>query len=190
MEGSVRKKSEARKSARKAKDERMAAEALAQKEEMKRLKNVKKQEMVDRLARIQRVAGVGAQELATELDLEEEFDPDAHDRAMQEAFGEEYYGAEDGEFEGEEVEEVGGGEEKEWEWGGDGGGNKAGFLAVREKVIGGRGAGDGEEGVGEEQEELVGEKADLARQLEEYYKLDYEDVIGEERKGVQADVET
>eukprot|EP00850_Spirogloea_muscicola_P009762 SM000055S18296 [mRNA] locus=s55:647116:656225:+ [translate_table: standard] len=95
VESSVRKKPEARKRARTAREERQQAVAAAAAEELKRLKNVKKRDLEQRLLRIQEVAGaVGDTRLSAALGadaLEEDFDPADYDRAMEVAFNEDYY---------------------------------------------------------------------------------------------------
>ncbi|KAG6388810.1 hypothetical protein SASPL_150246 [Salvia splendens] len=63
-------------------------------EELKRLKSLKKKEIKVKLEKIREVAGTEGIFLDKD-DLEAEFDPEAHDKKMNEAFGEEYYGAED-----------------------------------------------------------------------------------------------
>ncbi|XP_024522328.1 protein kri1 [Selaginella moellendorffii] len=99
VEDSVRKISEKRKERRRKKQERLAQAELARQEEVKRLKNVKKKEMMEKLSKIQTVAGIQAGPgKIDEGDLEEDFDPDEHDRKMQQLFGEDYYNDEDPDF--------------------------------------------------------------------------------------------
>ena len=105
----MRKKSETRKQARKAKEERLKEAEAARKEELKRLKNLKKMEISDQLKQVKAVAGVDEDErllsLLEQVDLEEDFDPDAFDAKMKEAFGDTYYAEEDEELEREKEEE-------------------------------------------------------------------------------------
>ncbi|KAL0360207.1 UNVERIFIED_CONTAM: protein kri1 [Sesamum radiatum] len=97
IEGSVRKKENARKSQRERKEERMAQAEFERKEELKRLKNLKKKEINEKLEKIREVAGIGKDGggFLDEDDLEEDFDPEEYDRKMNEAFGDGYYEAED-----------------------------------------------------------------------------------------------
>ncbi|XP_047958645.1 protein KRI1 homolog [Salvia hispanica] len=208
VEGSVRKKDNARKSQRERKEERMAQAEFERKEELKRLKNLKKKEINEKLEKIREVAGIGKAEgvFLDKDDLEDEFDPVAHDRKMKEAFGEEYYGAEDVDpqfgSDGDEDEE--GlekpdfdkedellGLDKGWDEVDEAG---AGFKSVRERIMKDRLA-KGEEDVvdedgGDERKERGSkrkrkhkpsevEKAVIEELLDEYYKLDYEDTIGD-----------
>ncbi|KAL1533644.1 protein KRI1 [Salvia divinorum] len=208
VEGSVRKKDNARKSQRERKEERMVQAEFERKEELKRLKNLKKKEINEKLEKIREVAGIGKAEgiLLDKDDLEDEFDPEAHDRKMKEAFGEDYYGAEDvdpqfgsdGDEDKEglekpdfdkEIELLG--LDKGWDEVDESG---AGFKLVRERIMKDRLA-KGEEDVvdedgGDERKERGSkrkrkhkpsevEKAVVEELLDEYYKLDYEDTIGD-----------
>lgn len=169
VEGSVRKKGEVRKTQRQKKAERLAEERKAREEELKRLKNLKKKEIIEKLEKIRTVAG--ANTLLTSIgedDIEEDFDPNEYDRKMQEAFGDSYYQEEDAEI-GNELEEDEGiiekpnfdeededlGLPKDW-------GKKGGFAAVHKA-----------------QKVSFKDKIAVDKNLDEYYKLDYEDMIGD-----------
>ncbi|XP_057773236.1 uncharacterized protein LOC130992569 [Salvia miltiorrhiza] len=207
VEGSVRKKDNARKSQRERKEERMAQAELERKEELKRLKNLKKKEINEKLEKIREVAGMGEAEgiFLDKDDLEEDFDPEAHDRKMKEAFGEEYYGAEDvdPQFGSDDDEDDEGFEKPDFDkedelLGLDKGWDEVdksgeGFKSVRERIMKDRLA-NGEEDVVDEDGGDEGregskrkrkrkpsevEKAVMEELMEEYYKLDYEDTIGD-----------
>jgi protein KRI1 len=161
------------------------AEARAQKEaELKRLKNLKKQEILERLRAIEHVTG-GAAAL-TEVDLSGDFDPEAWDKRMAEVFNDDYYEAEDGEWrDGDEEEEDGGVDaaierdlaragasgaqwttKKSGGGGGGGGGGRSGgggfeAITARLKASGDKSA-----------------KRTAQQYMDEYYALDYEDLIG------------
>ncbi|KAG5525017.1 hypothetical protein RHGRI_031638 [Rhododendron griersonianum] len=205
VEGSVRKKTNARKAQRKSKEERMAQAEFERKEELKHLKNLKKKEMKEKLRKIMDTAGIGEDRVCPldVDDLEEEFDPEEYDRKMKEAFDDEYYGAEDvdpefgSDGDEDELEKPDFDKEddllglpKGWDdASASGSGSGDGFLAFRERKLKRR----AENGVPNEQmeEEAVNEegkgkkkrkmsemeKEVIKKELEEYYKLDYEDTI-------------
>lgn len=95
LESTVRRSDNKRKEQRVSKKERKEKEKLQQEEDLKRLKSLKKDEIQSRLAAI----GEDAAKFE-HLDLDAEFDPEAHDKAMREA-----YENEDDNFDGEYDEE-------------------------------------------------------------------------------------
>lgn len=213
VEGSVRKKVNARKEQRKHKEERMEIARLERDEELRHLKNLKKKEIDGKVKKIMESAGIREEEVAplSAKELEKEFDPEEYDRMMNKAFGDKYYEAEDVDsgFGSDRDEDEDAGEiekpdfdkedellglPKGWDSCGDG----DGFLATRERILKMKNDGDHddeeEEEVEEEEEEEVEVKQDGKRKrkrklallekakeamMEEYYKLDYEDVIGD-----------
>ncbi|GAB4843527.1 hypothetical protein Ancab_013489 [Ancistrocladus abbreviatus] len=208
VEGSVRKKENARKRQRERKEERLAQAESERKEEVKRLKNLKKKEIAEKLKRIREVAGLGEDGAIplTADDLEEEFDPKEYDKKMKAAFGEDYYDAEDDdpEFGSDNDEGEGSLEKPDFEkenellglpkdW--DVCKPVDGFLAEREKYVKSKVENQGdqneEEGEGEDEEKpkegmpkrkrklSLKEKVAFEKDLEELYKLDYEDTIGD-----------
>ncbi|PSS17534.1 hypothetical protein CEY00_Acc12321 [Actinidia chinensis var. chinensis] len=207
VEGSVRKKTNARKVQRKSKEERLAQAEFERKEELKHLKNLKKKEMKEKLNKIRDTAGLGENWVCPldEDDLEEEFDPEEYDRKMKEAFNDDYYDADDADPEfgsdrdegGDELEKPNFDKEDEllglpkgWD---DVPGSGDGFLAARERNLKRRAENGGDHEDVKEAEEKVNEegkqkkkqkmsklkKEVLDKELEEYYKLDYEDTIGD-----------
>ncbi|KAL5709212.1 hypothetical protein ACHQM5_019924 [Ranunculus cassubicifolius] len=203
-EGSVRKTNNARKLQRKNKEERIELAKQRRKEELKHMKNLKKKEIEEKLEKIRAIAGLAESETCplNDYDLDEEFDPEEYDRKMKETFDVGYYDKEDVDpgF-GSDVDELGKpdfdkedellGLPKDWEIKGSG----DGFAAAREKFLK-RKTEDNDTNIsvdGEEaEEELPGEskrkrkrkiplreKLALDNDLEEYYKLDYEDTIGD-----------
>ena len=166
------------------------AEARAQKEaELKRLKNLKKQEILERLRAIEHVTG-GAAAL-TEVDLSGDFDPEAWDKRMAEVFNEDYYEAEDGEWrdgdDDEEEEEDGGVDAAierdlaragasgaQWASKKNGGGSGGGGGGS------GRSGGGGFEAITARLKASGDKSAKRTAQqyMDEYYALDYEDLIG------------
>ncbi|KAG9129469.1 hypothetical protein Leryth_013062 [Lithospermum erythrorhizon] len=201
VEGSVRKKTNANKVQRDRKKERMEQAEMERKEELKRLKNLKKKEINEKLQKIRETAGIdGDGECPLDLDdLEEEFDPEEHDRKMKQAFGENYYKADD-------VDSDFGSEDEEHEdylkkpdfdkedellglpkgWGDS-------FSSVRERIMKQKEECEGDNENGEVEKNVVEEvgkrkrkkktseveKAIREQLMEEYYKLDYEGTIGD-----------
>ncbi|OEL30076.1 hypothetical protein BAE44_0008906 [Dichanthelium oligosanthes] len=175
VEGSVRKKESSRKQQRKSKEERIAQAKQEQAEELKHLKNLKKKEIAEKLERIRMIAGIEG-DAACKLgadDLEEDFDPEDYDKKMQEMFNDSYYEADDVDPEfgsGEEMDLEKPDFDKEDEllglpksWASDkyneestatNGKAKKGKISLKDKV-------------------------ELEKEMEEYYKLDYEDTIGD-----------
>ncbi|XP_059280418.1 uncharacterized protein LOC132034163 isoform X2 [Lycium ferocissimum] len=208
VEGSVRKKTNARKLQRDRKEERIAQAEEERKEELKRLKNLKKKEMKEKLEKIKETAGIGDDEdcLLDVDDLEEEFDPDEYDRKMKKAFGDAYYDADDidpefGSDEDEDVEKPDFDKEDELLGLPKGWDNvdepRDGFLSTRERLLKtienegdhdqtsdvNKGSADEEEEGGKRKKKRKRSntvmKAVREELMEEYYKLDYEDTIGD-----------
>lgn len=90
LESTVRIKDDRRRQHRLKVVERKAAEKQRLKQQVQQLQAIKRKEIQERLQKIQEISG--QTRLAfSEADLGDEFDPDAHDRKMQEAFGDFYY---------------------------------------------------------------------------------------------------
>jgi hypothetical protein len=87
---SVRPKDSRRKAAREERAQRKAAEKAAHAAERQRLKHLKREEIVARLRQIQAISGVALDGLEG-VDLEAEFDPDAHAAQVEAVFDDEYY---------------------------------------------------------------------------------------------------
>uniref|UniRef100_A0A452ZE24 Kri1-like C-terminal domain-containing protein n=1 Tax=Aegilops tauschii subsp. strangulata TaxID=200361 RepID=A0A452ZE24_AEGTS len=191
VEGSVRKKESGRKKQRKSKEERLARAKQEQAEELKHLKNLKKKEIAEKLEKIRMIAGIEG-EAACKLgadDLEEDFDPEDYDRKMQEMFDDSYYGADEvdpGFGSGDDLDLVKPDFDKEDEllglpkdWALDG---KEGSTATGEKKKKKKNkelANGEEEGEKKKGKISLKDKVELEKELDEYYKLDYEDTIGD-----------
>ncbi|KAG9459487.1 hypothetical protein H6P81_003995 [Aristolochia fimbriata] len=145
-EGSVRIKSNARKSQRQRKEERENQKKMEMEQELKHLKNLKMKEILDKLNKIRAVAGIKDGEACAldQDDLEEDFDPEEYDKKMKETFDADYYEAEDadpGFGSDDDIGDIGKPDfDKEDELfglpkGWDEPGSRDGFLAVREKVL-------------------------------------------------------
>ncbi|KAF9494199.1 Krr1-domain-containing protein [Pleurotus eryngii] len=89
LESTVRREDTTRKDARTRKKERKEEELQKKREEIKRLKSLKMKEIRQKLERIGKEGGkdVDTTEALQELDLEGEWDPDAHDKQMAGIYG-------------------------------------------------------------------------------------------------------
>lgn len=152
ISSSLRRPDDRRKRAREAKKQRKEKEKLLKGEEIKQLKNLKKKEIQSRLLALQEAAGTGMD--FSGIDLDADFDPDEFSKQMEGKFGDEYYTQEDEQLKAGEDEEV---------------------LATHKKpdaveVVASR------NNDGAEVEPGVHEAVD--KLMDEYYNLDYEDIIG------------
>ncbi|RAL39019.1 hypothetical protein DM860_011505 [Cuscuta australis] len=185
MEGSVRKKSNARKSQRERKEERIAREKEERKEELKRLKNLKKKEMHEKLQMIKETAGIKGDVacLLDGVDLEGEFNPEQYDSKMNETFGDAYYDDDDANpnFGSEEDDEKPDFDKEDEILGLPAGWDKVnqqnGFLSAREKILKRGVACDNEDEDWGPMRNTAAMQAAKEQLMDEYYKLDYEDVI-------------
>ncbi|KAJ3668999.1 hypothetical protein LUZ60_010949 [Juncus effusus] len=186
IEGSVRKKDSSRKTQRKSKKERMEKEERERREELKRLKNLKKKEIQEKLDRIRKIAGIENPDLLNldVKDLEEEFNPDEYDKKMKQVFGSEYYEAND-ENPDFNSDEESGFEKPDFAKEDEVLGLEEGWDNVENETEGKKGKGkvsdekvemEGKKGKGKVSEK---EKVEIEKDMEEYYKLDYEDTIGD-----------
>ncbi|RDB25162.1 Protein kri1 [Hypsizygus marmoreus] len=93
MPSLVRREDTTRKEARERRKQRKAEELLKRKEEMKRLKGLKMKEIRSKLERIGKEGGKDLEKdkALQELDLEGDWDPDAHDRQMAGLYGEDEF---------------------------------------------------------------------------------------------------
>merc|ERR1712166_1552425 len=98
----VRRTDTTRKDKREARKERKVTERKAKEEQLKRLKNAKKSEMNQKLSKVKSVIG-GIEENAIDEAqimkmLEGDYDPEKFEKAMEEAYGDEFYQKEDNEW--------------------------------------------------------------------------------------------
>ncbi len=185
----LRRQDATRKDKRQARKERKEAERKAKEEQLKRLKNAKRQEMEKKLSQVKAVIGAvdeeGIDEAAIMKMLQGDYDPEKFEKAMREAYGDDFYQQEDAEWKSDiDVRQALQNDEE-----GDviiGRDDPDGDLydnvddADQEEEE----AGDWEEE--DENEEYVGgdepEQSQFEKQIksklqEELYKLDYEDIV-------------
>ena len=103
IEGTVRKEKTSRRDARNARNERKLSEKERLRAEVRRLKNLKREEIRAKMAQIAAVGGLAGAEAVAAADLNTEFDPEQHDKAMAAMYGEQYYGGALLDEEGEEL---------------------------------------------------------------------------------------
>lgn len=146
--GSMRRPDDRRKRAREARKLRKEKEKLSKTEDIKMLKNMKKREVQARLLAIQDAAGNDVD--LSGMDLDADFDPDEFSRQMESKFGDDYYKQEDKDMKGLK---------------------KEGVAVASEHRLPAKHAGVADEG-----DDAV--HADVDRLMDEYYNLDYEDIVG------------
>jgi protein KRI1 len=195
IEGSVRKKESSRKKQRKSKAERNAKAKQEQAEELKHLKNLKKKQIAEKLEKIRMIAGIQG-DAACKLgadDLEEDFDPEDYDKKMREMFDDKYYGADEvdpGFGSGEDLDDKPDfdkedkllGLPEEWALDDKEGSAASGDKSISEKKKKSKNKelADGD-GAGEKRKRKISlkDRLEIEKEFDEYYKLDYEDTIGD-----------
>ncbi|XP_047469569.1 protein KRI1 homolog [Penaeus chinensis] len=94
IEDSLRAKKQKRKEVREAYEKRKKEEKEQKRQEIARLKSLKYQEIQDKIQKIKQASGNEDIDLGND-ELEEDFDPEAHDAKMANMFGDNYYNMED-----------------------------------------------------------------------------------------------
>lgn len=93
---SVRQVDDKRKRARERKSQQKQEEQIRRQEELKRLKSLKRDEITAKIKHIQEVGGLDDATVKSVLNLDADFDPEAHDAEMQQLFGKEYDAEQEG----------------------------------------------------------------------------------------------
>lgn len=196
----VRRKDTTRVDKRQARKERKAAERKAKEEQLKRLKNAKRQEMDHKLSQVRSVLGSVNEEAVDEVTLmkmlEGDYDPEKFEKAMEQAYGDDFYEKEDAEWktdldvrqslkedeDGEAIvgqDDVNGGMYDTYDGQGDEGEEDYDDEEMEGEDVDGE-WGDDDDAMFDERgasEETELEKKVKAKMQEELYKLDYEDIV-------------
>ncbi|XP_028393073.1 protein KRI1 homolog [Dendronephthya gigantea] len=191
--GSLRRKDDSRKDRRQKRNERKLKEKEQKKEELKRLKNLKKKEILEKLEKLKEVTGNPNVGFGDE-DLEGDFDPAKYDEAMQKAFNDDYYNEEEAkkpEFNDDDYDDF---EEENWDdWEGHTGGelhcDDPGFnmdadydvntQTTKNDMNKGKGKSAFSKALYSAKPTFDPEEKSFEQYFDEYYKLDYEDIIGD-----------
>uniref|UniRef100_A0A7N6BIJ6 Protein KRI1 homolog n=1 Tax=Anabas testudineus TaxID=64144 RepID=A0A7N6BIJ6_ANATE len=179
---SVRSKDDRRKRKREEVKERKKKEKEQKQEQLKQLKNLKRNEIMEKLKKLQELTG-NEQLAFSEADLDGDFDPQQHDQLMQKYFGDEYYGEEEEEkpqFDDEEYD----GEEEEYD--GEGYDMDADYDPSQQSKMKKedlpqmgkkRKKSHFAEVITKNKPVFDPQEKSFEQYLDEYYKLDYEDII-------------
>ncbi|KAI9105939.1 KRI1-like family C-terminal-domain-containing protein [Phlyctochytrium arcticum] len=191
IDGTLRRKDDKRKRQRESKASRQSEEALKKAEELKRLKNLKKEEIMKRLEKIKEIAGTDIPGLE-ESDLLNDFDANEFDQKMAQAFDEQYYDKEEENLKPDfgddiDISDIAPDLKSSADYyGADAEGNEN-LLMDADYLPGGEYY-EGEDAATGVEEDTKSGKANgangekeqsLEEYLEEYYQLDYEDMIGD-----------
>ncbi len=201
---SMRRETNARKNKRKVVQERKDKERERRREELKQLKALKRKEILGKIEKLKKVAGTRELDFADE-DIEGDFDPEEHDRRMAEVFAQYDKVEVEGQDEKPEFSDLGSDFEDELEvenWDGwEGIENGSGNRQDQDDEDGGSEAVASSSTQADIMESLSRKKQrrkskfaeavekkkpvfdpaekSFEKYLEEYYKLDYEDMIGD-----------
>ncbi|CAO3606946.1 unnamed protein product [Cunninghamella echinulata] len=182
--GSVRRKESKRKRERERKKAKKQALKEQKLEEIKRLKNEKRKEIHERLLEIQKITGTGVTGFDN-IDLEGDFDPEKYDEQMAKMFDEDYYANQDNDNEKPVFDDDLDDEDFNYDNDADEdimmdadylpGGEKYEELQQNKKK---KDKGKGKEKVDTFKDNDNIKDKEYDKLMDEYYSLDFEDVIG------------
>ncbi|KRY52547.1 Protein KRI1 -like protein, partial [Trichinella britovi] len=162
VKDSLRRKDDSRKQIRERQKERKEREKVKREEEIKLLKNLKKKEISEKLEKIKETAKLESISL-NDYDLDGDYDPDEHDRKMKETFNDEYYSRGDADQKRPQFSDSDDDEHFDNDEPTISSANT--YRSINKKL----------------KEEVLAQNSeiDVEKYFDEYYKLDYEDVIGD-----------
>ncbi|OUC43793.1 Krr1 family protein [Trichinella nativa] len=162
VKDSLRRKDDSRKQIRERQKERKEREKVKREEEIKLLKNLKKKEISEKLEKIKETAKLESISL-NDYDLDGDYDPDEHDRKMKETFNNEYYSRGDADQKRPQFSDSDDDEHFDNDEPTISSANT--YRSINKKL----------------KEEVLAQNSeiDVEKYFDEYYKLDYEDVIGD-----------
>ncbi|KRY21840.1 Protein KRI1 -like protein [Trichinella patagoniensis] len=162
VKDSLRRKDDSRKQIRERQKERKEREKVKREEEIKLLKNLKKKEISEKLEKIKETAKLESISL-NDYDLDGDYDPDEHDRKMKETFNDEYYSRDDADQKRPQFSDSDDDEHFDNDEPTISSANT--YHSITKKL----------------KEEVLAQNSeiDVEKYFDEYYKLDYEDVIGD-----------
>ncbi|KRX23752.1 Protein KRI1 -like protein, partial [Trichinella nelsoni] len=162
VKDSLRRKDDSRKQIRERQKERKEREKAKREEEIKLLKNLKKKEISEKLEKIKETAKLESISL-NDYDLDGDYDPDEHDKKMKETFNDEYYSRDDADQKRPQFSDSDDDEHFDNDEPTISSANT--YRSINKKL----------------KEEVLAQNSeiDVEKYFDEYYKLDYEDVIGD-----------
>jgi len=187
----VRRQDTTRKDKREARKERKSAERKAKEEQLKRLKNAKKQEINKKLSQVKAVIG-GVEETAVDEAaimkmLEGDYDPEKFEKAMEQAYGEDFYQKQDDEWKTDlDVRQTLKGDDEGDDLVGQDDVNGGMYDNVQEGEVNEDAMEEedydeneewNDDGYDDSQKESKFEKKLKTKMQDELYKLDYEDIV-------------
>ncbi|KAI8069236.1 KRI1-like family C-terminal-domain-containing protein [Gongronella butleri] len=184
MDSSVRRKESKRQRERERRKAKKQALKERKTQELKQLKNEKRKEIHDRLMEIQKITGTNVPGFE-KIDLESDFDPEKYDEQMAEVFDENYYAEQDGnekpvfeddDFDYSQYDQEGGDDDEDIMMDAD---YMPGGEKYEEQARGGKPkAAASSSAVDPAEKKALDDE--YKKLLDQYYSLDYEDVIGDD----------
>eukprot|EP01122_Echinamoeba_exundans_P013648 TRINITY_DN5998_c0_g1_i1.p1 TRINITY_DN5998_c0_g1~~TRINITY_DN5998_c0_g1_i1.p1 ORF type:complete len:670 (+),score=253.21 TRINITY_DN5998_c0_g1_i1:22-2010(+) len=190
-EDTARKDKSSRKDARKSREERKAVEKKQREDEKKHLMKLKREEIEDRLKQIGEAAGINTDKLLAKLELDDDFDPDKYDEMMMKLFDDDFYEEEEqgkpqfGRIKGlddvqdQSVVDKMIAKARSSQSAASGESMEEGDIPQEDEDQEAMQVDDNEGGAEAVPEEVIEKVSEVKKLVDDLYKLDYEDVIGD-----------